>query len=167
MPVYNCDLCHFTTHLRANYTAHVSSQKHLRLVQIQELREPVIPEPPQIQSVDNPTHQSEKVSNLTCKHCNQKFAFKQSMYRHIKNSCKNKDQELEPKEMIRWLKIEIEKMNTEMEKHRNEFQKQNERLDAQQRQIDHLMKLTFQTEHVNVGQLKKDILEQINRVFDR
>jgi hypothetical protein len=165
MPVYNCEHCQFTTQLKANYTAHVSSQKHLRFVQIHELRQPVIPDPPQIQPVDNPTPQPEKVTNLTCKHCDKKFAFKQSMYRHIKNSCKNKDQELDeaqdPKEMIRLLKIEMEKMNADMEKQMNEM------LDDQQRQIDHLMKLTFQTEHVNVAQLKKDILEQINHVFDR
>jgi hypothetical protein len=86
------------------------------------------------------------------------------MYRHMKNSCKNKDQELNEAQD---LKEKIRLMNIEMEKQKNEFQKQTERLDAQQRQIDQFMKMTFQTEHVNVVQLKKDILEQINRVFDR
>lgn len=52
-------------------------------------------------------------------------------------------------------------------KQNNEFKKQTERLDAHQRQIDQFIKMSFQTEHVNVVQLKKDILEQINSVFDR
>ena len=75
----------------------------------------------------------------------------------MKISCKNKGQEL--KEPVH-LKITIEQLN-------HEIQKQNERLEAHQKQIDELLKMTFHTDHVNVGQLQKDILEQINRVFNR
>jgi len=156
MPVYHCELCQFTTPLKANYTAHTSSQKHLRFVQIRDLRQPV----------DNPpTNLAEKVAEFTCKHCDQKFAFKQSMYRHIKNSCKKKDQELakdqEHKEPVRLLKITIEQLN-------NEIKNQNERLEAHQNQINQLLNMSFHTNnHANVGQLQKDILEQINCVFNR
>lgn len=158
MTVYHCELCQFTTPLKGNYTAHVSSQKHIRSVQLRDIRQQlVLPEAPQIQPVEIPTPPAEKVSNLTCKHCDQKFAFKQSMYRHMKISCKKKGQELNQPVH---LKITIEQLN-------HEIQKQNERLEAHQKQIDELLKMTFNTDHVNVGQLQKDILEQINRVFNR
>jgi predicted RNase H-like nuclease (RuvC/YqgF family) len=87
------------------------------------------------------------------------------MYRHIKNSCKKKDQELakdqEHKEPVRLLKITIEQLN-------NEIKNQNERLEAHQNQINQLLNMSFHTNnHANVGQLQKDILEQINCVFNR
>ena len=135
MPVYHCELCQFTTPLKSNYTAHVSSQKHIRIIQLRDRVQPeVIPEAPQIQPVVNVlTTQAEKVAEFVCKHCQQKFAFKQSMYRHIKNTCKKKD---DPIETIRLMKIEMEKLNTEL-------QNQNERLEEQQNKINQLMNINF------------------------
>jgi predicted RNase H-like nuclease (RuvC/YqgF family) len=135
MPVYHCELCQFTTPLKSNYTTHVSSQKHTRFVEFRDRVQPeVILEAPQIQPVDNVlTTQAEKVAEFVCKHCEQKFAFKQSMYRHIKNTCKKKE---DPSETIRLMKIEMEKLNTELEN-------QNQRLEEQQNKIDQLMKINF------------------------
>jgi len=135
MPVYHCELCQFTTPLKSNYMAHVSSQKHIRIIQLRDRVKPeVIPEVPQNQPVVNVlTTQAEKVAEFVCKHCQQKFAFKQSMYRHIKNTCKKKD---DPIETIRLMKIEMEKLKTELEN-------QNERLEAHQNKINQLMNINF------------------------
>lgn len=132
MPVYHCELCQFTTPLKGNYTVHVSSQKHITLVQLRDIRQQlVIPDTPQIQPVDNVlTTQAEKVAEFVCKHCQQKFAFKQSMYRHIKNTCKKKD---DPIETIRLMIFEMENLKTEL-------QNQNKRIEEQQNKIDQFMK---------------------------
>ena len=132
MPVYHCELCQFTTPLKGNYTVHVSSQKHITLVQLRDIRQQlVIPEVPQIQPVVNVlTTQAEKVAEFVCKHCQQKFAFKQSMYRHIKNTCKKKE---DPSETIRLMNFEMEKLKTEL-------QNQNKRIEEQQNKIDQFMK---------------------------
>jgi hypothetical protein len=168
---FRCELCDYTTVKRFNFDKHLATRTHQRVQEISTRQPTTIPQTTQERQEVPETNQAEKVSNLTCKHCDKKFAFKQSLYRHIKNSCKNKGQELdeaqEPKEMLRLMKIEMEKLKTEMEKQMNEFQKQNERLDDQQRQIDHLMKFTFQPEHADKVKLHNDILEHINHVFDR
>ena len=132
MPVYHCELCQFTTPLKGNYTVHVSSQKHITLVQLRDIRQQLfIPEAPQIQPVVNVlTTQAEKVAEFVCKHCQQKFAFKQSMYRHIKNTCKKKE---DPSETIRLMNFEMEKLKTEL-------QNQNKRIEEQQNKIDQFMK---------------------------
>jgi hypothetical protein len=166
MPVYHCELCQFTTPLKSNYTAHTSSQKHIRSVQLFDLRQPtVVPETPQNQPVDNPpTPPAEKVAvaEFICKHCEQKFAFKQSMYRHMKNTCKKKE---DLKETIRNMKVEIEGLRTKLNM---ELQKQIERVDEQQEQIEELMLMDFHTHNqVSVEQLKNKVLEQINHVFNR
>jgi len=148
MPVYHCDLCQFTTPLKSNYTAHVSSQKHVRFVQFRDRIQPevipeapqiqpeVIPEAPQIQPVDNVlTTQAEKVAEFVCKHCEQKFAFKQSMYRHIKNTCKKKE---DHSETIRLMKIEMEKLNTELQ---NQSKELFDKLDEAEKKLEQFMKI--------------------------
>jgi len=37
MPVYECDLCKFSTHLKSNYSNHVSSKKHI-LIKLHQLQ---------------------------------------------------------------------------------------------------------------------------------
>ncbi len=137
MPVYHCELCQFTTHLKSNYTAHVSSQKHTRFVEFRDRVQPeVIPEAPQIQPVDNVlTTQAEKVAEFVCKHCEQKFAFKQSMYRHIKNTCKKKE---DHSETIRLMKIEMEKLNTELQ---NQSKELFDKLDEAEKKLEQFMKI--------------------------
>jgi hypothetical protein len=110
MPTYSCEQCRFTTHLKGNYTCHVASQKHvtaIELVNALRAQEQLVVNPQTIQV----TEVVKVAPDFTCKHCDQKFAFKQSMYRHIKN-CKKKEQE--PKEMIRLMTIEMEKQKNDL-----------------------------------------------------
>jgi hypothetical protein len=110
----------------------------------------VIPESPQSQPVvipETPQVAEKVASQFTCKYCEQKFKFKQSMYRHIKYTCtKNKDEDL--KELVRL-------MNIQMEQQKQEF---NKKIETQAKQIEKLMgKLevgnTFNTAIVNNIQL--------------
>jgi hypothetical protein len=83
---------------------------------------------------------------FACKYCTQKFKFKQSMYRHIKYSCKkSKDEDL--KELVRLMNLKIETEKKEREMERKEFQKQLEKQQkvfqkkilSQDKQIEKLM----------------------------
>jgi hypothetical protein len=158
MPLYICELCNFSTPLKGNYTVHLSSTKHDLRSKVNAIPAPsqqiVIPESSQSQLEVIPVSPpvAEKVATqFTCKYCEQKFKFKQSMYRHIKYTCtKNKDEDL--KELVRL-------MNIQMEQQKNEFlsQLQSQRQEFNKK-IDKLMgKLevgnTFNTAIVNNIQL--------------
>jgi hypothetical protein len=168
MPIYHCELCNFSTPLKGNYTVHLSSTKHELRCKVNAIPSPsqsiVISESPLRQS-ESPKSQSavipespktnEKTSrDFTCKYCEQKFKFKQSMYRHIKYTCtKNKDEDL--KELVRLMNIQIEQQKNELQSQKQEF---NKKIETQAKQIDKLMgKLevgnTFNTAIVNNIQL--------------
>jgi hypothetical protein len=157
MPTYICEPCKFSTPLKNNYTCHISSKKHNLVCKVNTIPVPsqsiVIPESP-LRQLESPLSQSvvipespqtnEKVAReFKCKYCEQKFKFKQSMYRHIKYTCtKNKDEDL--KELVRLMNIQM--------------QTQTNKIDAQAKQIEKLMgKLevgnTFNTAIVNNIQL--------------
>jgi hypothetical protein len=90
----------------SNYKKHLLTKKHLctQHVLFHEQKES-----------NNEPSVSVDPNIFICKYCDQEFAFKQSMYRHIKYSCtKNNDEDL--KELVRLLNVQ-----------RNEFQEQRRR----------------------------------------
>ena len=134
MPIYNCELCRFSTPLKSNYTSHLSSRKHILFIETTARQPIVISEPPQNQPVviSEPPQVSEKVAtSFTCKYCEQKFKFKQSMYRHIKYTCtKNKDEDL--KELVRLMNIQMEQQKndflSQLQSQKQEFNKKIDKL---------------------------------------
>jgi hypothetical protein len=135
----------------------MNSKKHQLIEEsIKKLAENNIPTT-QKQHSDIPitTQIYEKVATVfTCKYCNQKFTFRQSMNRHIKYTCtKNKDEDL--KELVRLMNIQIEQQKNELQSQKQEF---NKKIDTQAKLIEKLMgKLevgnTFNTAIVNNIQL--------------
>jgi len=115
MPIYNCECCNFSTPLKSNYTSHLKTIKH------NENSQPKVnPKSTQSQQLVIP----ESTSLFSCKYCEQKFKFKQSMYRHIKYSCtKNKTEDLT--ELVRLLNLQLEHKDKQLE--------------TQSKQIDKLM----------------------------
>ena len=82
---YFCKLCEYNTNLVSHYNRHLKTDKHQKRVknstQIQQLF-----------SIDSTIIQQKLNPNFVCKYCNKTFKHMQSMYRHIKYSCKkNKD----------------------------------------------------------------------------
>ena len=99
----------------SNYKKHLSTKKHVQSqnLSLYEKKDP-----------NNDPPVSVEPDIFICKYCEQEFAFKQSMYRHIKYSCiKNNDEDL--KELVRLLNVQ-----------RSEFQEQ---LQSQSKQIDKLI----------------------------
>jgi len=141
MPVYECDLCKFSTHLKSNYSNHVSSKKHILISQLKPDTKQPNDNLKQLNDNLKTTKVAEKVAEVatkvatefTCRYCDKRFAFRQSMNRHIKYSCsKNKD---ELREVIRLLNQQMEQQKKLLENHRQEFTKM---LDAQSEQIKKL-----------------------------
>ena len=110
MTHFNCDKCDFYTTRKANYERHITTQKHLKTTKNNE--KPRILE------------ETTTKNNEFCKYCSKPFKHRNSMYHHIKYTCKkNKDEDL--KELVRLLNLQIQQRDRE--------------LDYQKRQIDKLM----------------------------
>ena len=134
---YQCTCCNYTTFVKANFQKHNLSQKHLlkfendikTCVYTKSINDTVVKERKSSQS--QPEVIPKSTSTYSCKYCEQRFKFKQSMYRHIKYSCtKSKDEDL--KELVRLMNLQLE---SEREQ-RKEVQKQ---LQTQAKQIEKLM----------------------------
>jgi hypothetical protein len=107
---YNCSCCSYTTIVKANYGKHLESNKHMKnfskalIIQKQQNETPKLP--------DNPKTTEVIEKGSVCKNCDKVFAFKQSMYRHMKHSCKEKD-----------LKDLIASLNLKLDNQAKEFNK--------------------------------------------
>jgi len=94
---------------------------------------------------NNEIIQSTNESSFVCKYCDKLFKHKNSMYHHIKYSCKeNKDEDL--RELVRLLNLQLEQQKVETEKKDKQLnqqikiqQKKDKQLENQQKQIDKLM----------------------------
>ena len=131
---YNCICCNYTTKIKANYGTHLESRKHyVNLSKAEKVTPNVSLNNPKTPFVypKNTFEQEKKDDDISCKYCEQKFKFKQSMYRHIKYSCKkNKDEDL--KELVRL-------MNVQLEQQKHEISLQKNQIETQSKQIEKLM----------------------------
>ena len=117
---YYCKCCNYNAKQKCNYEKHLKTKKHLESTQSQ-------------QKVNNESTKSQPnvLNPFNCKYCDTNFTTKQSMYRHIKYSCKkNKDEDL--RELVRLLneqnKIkekQMENMQKQIDKLTNKLQIQN------------------------------------------
>ena len=141
MPEYECKCCGFSTVLKTNYTTHLRTYKHIRKTQVKPKALPPTPTPaveplPQAQAL--PPVLPVSVHEIKCKKCNKHFKFKQSMYRHIKYTCKIPDPEPVPE-------IGVKELFSLLKKQRDEF---NKKIDYQTKQIERLVGEKSETETI-------------------
>jgi hypothetical protein len=140
MPVYECDLCKFSTHLKSNYSNHVSSKKHILISQLKPDTKQPNDNLKQLNDNLKTTKVAEKVAEVatkvatefTCRYCDKRFAFRQSMNRHIKHSCAKNNDLIE---VVRLLNLQMEQQKKLLEIQREEFTKI---LDAQSEKLEKL-----------------------------
>jgi len=130
MPEYECKCCGFSTVLKTNYTTHLRTYKHIRKTQVKPKALPLT-QPPAVEPLPQALPQPLPVSvhEIKCKKCNKHFKFKQSMYRHIKYTCKIPDPEPVPE-------IGVKELFSLLKKQRDEF---NKKIDYQTKQIEKLV----------------------------
>lgn len=116
-----CETCNYLTDRKSNFDTHNTSKRHLTKcnsaiadAKPPENHLPMHPETTpvaEIAPVAEETTPAEEIPDMfPCKYCDQKFVFKQSMYRHIKYSCKkNKDEDM--KELVRLLNSRIKEQD--------------------------------------------------------
>ncbi len=117
---YYCKCCNYNAKQKCNYEKHLKTKKHLESTQSQ-----------QKVNIESTKSQPNVLNPFNCKYCDTNFTTKQSMYRHIKYSCKkNKDEDL--RELVRLLneqnKIkekQMENMQKQIDKLTNKLQIQN------------------------------------------
>lgn len=132
--VFECVACNYTTKFGSNYKKHLQTRKHIKIQQLFK---------------KNSTISNEKVlSEYSCKYCGKVFKHMQSMYHHIKYSCKhNKDEDL--KELVRLMNLQIGQQQCQLEK-------KDEQLERQSKQIEKLM------EKLKVPNVTNNIIQNNN-----
>jgi hypothetical protein len=129
MPEYECKCCGFSTVLKTNYTTHLRTYKHIRKTQVKPKALTPAPQPLPQPLPQPPVVQPEALPVIKCRKCNKHFKFKQSMYRHIKYTCKIPDPEPLPE-------IGVKELFSLLKKQREEF---NKKIDYQTKQIERLI----------------------------
>jgi hypothetical protein len=122
---YTCEYCNFNTKKKYNYDKHLLSNKH-KLVESKLVVNLKTPQSQHLVNIGSSQSQPETPPKsaivFECKYCEQKFKFKQSMYRHIKYSCtKNKTEDLT--ELVRLLNARLEKQDKQLETQAKQIEK--------------------------------------------
>jgi len=125
MPVYNCSLCQLVTPIKCHYERHLLTKKHTMNEKVSlkssQSHPKVIPKSSQIWVTGTTLNEVQK-KEFVCKFCDKQFAFKQTMYRHMKNSCVKKEDDY--KELVRLLNTQIENQKKEFEEEKEERKKE-------------------------------------------
>ena len=105
---YNCEYCEYHTDLKANFTRHLKSKKHLRLVNTHNNEGGIITikkesmkmnqNEPKMNQNEPKMNQNEPIMNqatikkFICPYCKESFKTKPSMRRHQLHRCKNNNE---------------------------------------------------------------------------
>jgi len=135
MPEYNCNLCNFNTNLRANYTRHLTTKKHLKTLintndKNKNNQKTLISEPfstlnKNFSTLNEPfltLNEPFSTQNILfskkkihfCELCNKKFGTQSHLTRHKRLNCKTKKEKIAEEEKkneeIQMLKDQINKL---------------------------------------------------------
>ena len=154
MTSYDCKCCNFSTKLKSNYTRHLKTNKHKKSSQSHHLVTPKSPiSHPKVTPKSPQSFDQENDTGFRCKYCDQKFKFKQGMYRHIKYTCKkNKDEDFQ--ELARLLNEKEKQLALKEQKMEKQLALKESKMEAEmkkmQKQIDKLTN-KLQIQNINQG----------------
>ena len=138
---YNCEPCGFHTNHKPNFERHLKTKKHIESTKSQQLVN-------QKSTFSQPKvniSEEQETSPFQCKYCFKNFKFKQSMYKHIKYTCKkNKDEDLK----------ELARLFNEKDK---QLKVQDKQMDKMQKQIDKLTN-KLQIQNINQGTINNNTI---------
>ncbi len=134
MKKYNCLSCDYHTNFKGDYTRHLKTKKHEKSTKSQPL---VNQKSTFSQPLVNILQKPSDKATFKCKYCDKNFKFKQSMYKHIKYTCKkNTDEDFQElarllNEKEKQLVLKETKMETEMKKMQKQIDKLTNKLQIQ------------------------------------
>jgi len=106
MVVYYCNICKISTSIKSHYERHLLTQKHI----MNEKSNITIPE----------------ILQFSCKFCGKEYKHKQSITKHLKNSCDKKEDDYN--ELVHLLNMQIENQKKEIQEEKEERKKENNAL---------------------------------------
>ena len=129
MSKYYCVCCDYDAKVKSSFDKHLKTKKHKRALESQpKVNQKSTSSQPKVNLFEE-----QKPQQFQCRYCSKVFKFKQSMYKHIKYTCKeNKDEDF--KELARLLN----EKDKQMEKMRVTMQKQIDKL-TQKLQIQNVV----------------------------
>jgi len=134
MKKYNCLSCDYHTNFKGDYTRHLKTKKHEKSTKSQHL---VNQKSTFSQPKVNLLEETNNTPLFKCKYCDKNFKFKQSMYKHIKYTCKkNKDEDFQElarllNEKEKQLALKESKMEIEMKRMQKQIDKLTNKLQIQ------------------------------------
>ena len=144
--MYKCLYCSYDTINKSNYNKHLVTLKHNenikkprknhekpRIMQEKTMKKPRINN--EIPRINNEipiktTKTTDELSedNFLCKYCDKPFKYKNSMYHHIKYTCKqNKDEDL--KELVRLMNLQLQQKDDKIQILSFQMEKQSKQID--------------------------------------
>ena len=129
MVVYFCNLCKTSTSIKSHYERHLLTKKHIMNEKVN------IKSTPSQHKVNTESTQSQHEkgaafvvlnNQYVCKFCDRQFSFKQSMYRHMKNSCDKKEDDYN--KLVHLLNMQIAEEKEERKRENHALVKQIESL---------------------------------------
>ena len=132
MENYVCLCCNYKTNRKQNYIRHLNSNKHKKSTFSQQRvnKKTTFRQ----QKVNNLRSERSVISINCCKYCKKTFTTKQSMYRHIKYTCKkNEDEDL--KELVKLLNEQLKEQREEINLMKTQINDQHSLLDRRDKQI--------------------------------
>ena len=126
MVCYTCELCNYNTIIKTHYNKHLKTRKHIESTKSQQLVNEKL------------TFSQQFVNIFSCKYCSKNFTTRQSMYRHIKYTCKkNNDEDL--KELVKLMNEQLQEqkamMNDMKEKMELQLIKRDKEIEKRDKQI--------------------------------
>ena len=149
MSKYYCFVCEYDAKQKSNYDKHMNTKRHQRLFaeshplvnQKSTFSQPKV-------NQKSTKSQPSLDSKFQCKYCNKDFKFKQSMYKHIKYTCKkNTDEDFQ--ELARLLNEKDKQLAIKDKQMDNQLALRDKKMEMMQKQID---KLTSKLQIQNVNQ---------------
>ena len=125
MKKYYCKCCNFQSNLRSDYERHLKTKKHSESTFSQHL----------VNKKSTLSQQKVNIICFCCKYCSKEFTTKQSMYRHIKYTCKNnKDEDL--KELVKLLNEQMKEQKEEINNMKIQLHTRDKLLDRRDKQLE-------------------------------
>ena len=124
---YYCECCNYDAKIKGNYDKHLKTKKHLESTFSQQ----------RVNKKSTFSQQKVNILFFNCKYCAKQFTTKQSMYRHIKYTCKQNDDE-DMRELVKLMNEKIDEQNKKIQDMQSDMQKQGQiqerlRLELQKR----------------------------------